>query len=236
LPALRQRRVYAEFDAVAQLSATLATLKSQHDVLSEQLTDAITGGNQTRFTRFERRERDFAARLVRRESELSALAKFMNRYRSSPRPTFVEVDASPALKSAKRSYELIKASLLVSNEQQPFFTQPDLERQNAELRALIDEQESVLRLVRAQLKLFRSFQNAKAVEFTLHSLRRGRAPTSAAADAPTIATELRTKLRVLSAELRQLVSERSELTRRRIAQKIAARPRAAGGRASPTEA
>jgi hypothetical protein len=73
--------------------------------------------------------------------------------------------------------------------------------------------------------LFSSFQKAKSAEFTLNSLQRGRPPAPAAADTPTMATELRTKLRVLSAELGQLVAERRALTTHRITRKIKARIR-----------
>jgi hypothetical protein len=107
---------------------------------------------------------------------MDALGRFMNRYRSTARPTFVEVDASPVLASEKRRYDLINASLLVSNEQRPFFAQPDLERQTAELRALVGEQHEIRRLIGARLKLFGSFHNAQSAEFALRSLRRRRRP------------------------------------------------------------
>jgi hypothetical protein len=222
-PLLRHRSVYAEFDTVSQLSSTLAALKSEHGELARRLTDVTTDPTQTCFTALKKCELDFAARLVRRDAELIDFGTFLNRYRSHARPTFVEVDASARRKTAKKDYDLINASLLVSNEQHGFFTRPDLERQIAELRILIDQQEEVLRLLTARLKLFNSFTNARAAQFTLGSLASGRPPTSIAAETPTVACELRTKLRVLQAELEGLVGERKRLAGKRIAARIAKR-------------
>jgi hypothetical protein len=222
-PVLRRPSVHAQFDTVAALSATIANLKAEHDSLQGSLSQLINSDEQTRFTKFKKAELDFSQKLSKREAEIEEFGRFLDRYRMNARPTFVEVDASAIGKSRKTTYDLISASLLVSNDQRGFFTKSDIERQNHELRSLIDEQEETLRLLDARLKLFNSFQQAHTAEHTLNSLRRGYPPLSLSSEAPTIVTELRTKLSVLSNELAQLVSERKELAGKRITAKLALR-------------
>jgi hypothetical protein len=224
-PVLVRPSVRAQFDTVASLSATIAALKADHDSLQTNLSQLINSDEQTRFTKFKKDEIEFSRKLAKREAEIEEFGRFLDRYRMNARPTFVEVDASAIGKSRKTTYDLISASLLVSNDQRGFFTKGDIERQNHELRSLIDQQEETLRLLDARLKLFNSFQQAHTAEHTLNSLRRGYPPLSLASEAPTISTELRTKLNVLANELAQLVSERKELTDRRIAEKLKLRKR-----------
>jgi hypothetical protein len=227
-PVLSRRSAYAGFDAAAHLAGALAALKSEHEGLTAQLRALLSGPAQTRFTRFEAAEAAFAARLLRREEEIESFGKVLNRYRACARPTFVEVDASIVRGRPREGYDLVHASLLVSNEQRGFFAKGDIERQNAELRALVHEQEEALRLLTARLRLFAAVQNATAARFTVNSLRSGRAPAALAAETPTVEAELRTKLRVLAGELAQLVGERRRLAGARVARKLARR-RAAGG-------
>jgi hypothetical protein len=224
-PALSHRSVYSEFDTVAALAETLTHLKSEHEMLTQQLTLILCGPDQTRFTQFKSAEVEFGARLLKREAEVEAFGKVLSRYRVNVRPTFVEVDASIVRRTHRPEYDLINASLLVSNEQRPFFTKTDIERQNAELRSLIDDQEESLRLLTARLKLFNSLQNATSARFAVTSLQRGCPPSSLASETPTVEAELHTKLRVLTGELAQLIAERKRLTAKRIAEKLSARKR-----------
>jgi hypothetical protein len=52
----------------------------------------------------------------------------------------------------------LTVSLLVSNTERAFFGKEDLQKQNAELQRLIDQQNQALKLLKARLQLFTKSQ------------------------------------------------------------------------------
>jgi hypothetical protein len=116
-------------------------------------------------------------------------------------------------------YDLISASLLVSNDQRGFFGQVDISRTNSELCTLIEQQEETLKLLEARLTLFNSFHQSHTAEYALNSLRRGLPPYSLASESPTLKTELRTKMGFLRNKLSDLVQQRMALSAKAMAQK-----------------
>ena len=220
----QHQSLYPTFDEVSELSTRASDLKSEIARLRRELDSLTTSESQTKFTKFQKTEMDFEKKLQERDQELDNFAKFLTVYRVDSNPTFVEVEA---LQSKRHGpiFDAINASLLVSNPQRGFFRKNDIEFQNEELKGIIGEQEKVLRLLEARLKLFSSFQSANTAQFTVESLRRGMTPTVLGGSTPTKFDEMSTKHRALSNELAALVRERKSLTQKRVAAKLVRRRR-----------
>ena len=220
----QHQSLYPTFDEVSELSTRASDLKSEIARLRRELDSLTTSESQTKFTKFQKTEMDFEKKLQERDQELDNFAKFLTVYRVDSNPTFVEVEALQSKRNGP-IFDAINASLLVSNPQRGFFRKNDIQFQNEELKGIIGEQEKVLRLLEARLKLFSSFQSANTAQFTVESLRRGMTPTFLGGRTPTKFDEISTKHRALSNELAALVRERRSLTQKRVAAKLVRRRR-----------
>ena len=204
-PIFGKKAVSKSFDDLATLTSQLESLKTEYRELQEHLNSMINSEPRTPFCQFKKWELEFDQRLTQRDSELSAFSKYMGAFRREAEPTFVEVDAA---KVKRPKFDSITVSLLVSNPERTFFNNEDLEQQNKELHSLIEQQSEALRLVKARLKLFTTYQRAHAAEAAISALKKGETPIALAGAAPTKALELRTKRKMLSAELATLVEMR----------------------------
>ena len=196
------------YQQIAQLSSKVEALKQQNNRLHQKLDSMIDAKEPTPFCQFKKWENQFESRLKSRETELEDFEEYLSSFRLDSDPTFVEVNAC---KTRKPSFDPITLSLLVSNRQKGFFSRNDLQKQNSELGNLIAQQEYVLRLLKARLRLFEDFQSTNSIKQTIDALKQGATPASLAGPSPTRSVELRMKKKLLTNELKTLVAKRKEL-------------------------
>jgi hypothetical protein len=208
-PIFQRKTIRKSYDKIARLTEELDGVKSSYIELKKRLDEGLKAPKLTPFYQFKKWLVEFEARLQDRDFELAAFSKHIDSFRREPNPTFVEVDAS-RVKTPR--FDTVTVSLLVSNPQRYAFSTPDLKRQNHELQQLIKEQTSALEIVKARLALFTKFQHSRAAETVRACLDAGIVPKALGGEAPTQALELKTKRKMLSATLAELVSERRELT------------------------
>ena len=208
LPALKVKQKSSTYDQLSKLSLQADNLRKEILGAQAQLSDTINSDKPTPFCTFKKWLIDFEERTQQREKELSIFAKHLTNFRTSTDPTFVEVDAAD---EKMPNFDPVSYSLLVSNQQRTFFSKDDIIQQNNELKILICEQQEAISNLRSRLKLFEDFQNQNVIKNTIQSLKEGSMPMALAGAAPTRATELRQKQKLLSKELTALVKKRKEL-------------------------
>ena len=220
LPALKTKQKTSTYEQLAALSLKADNLRKEIIEAQQKLDDTINSDKPTPFCTFKKWLIDFEERTQQREKELSIFAKHLTNFRTSTDPTFVEVDAAD---EKTPNFDPVSYSLLVSNQQRTFFSKEDIIQQNNELKILICEQQEAISNLRSRLKLFEDFQNQNAIKHTIQSLKEGSMPMALAGAAPTRATELRQKQKLLSKELTALVKKRKELLKTHKAEKTAMR-------------
>ena len=207
-PIFGKKVMSKSFDELSSLTSQLEALKAEYQELQGHLNSMVNSETRTPFCQFKKWEMEFDQRLTQRDSELAAFSKYMGAFRRDAEPTFVEVDAA---KVKRPRFDSITVSLLVSNRERTFFSNDDLAEQNKELHSLIEQQAEALKLVKARLKLFTKYQRANAATAAIAALKKGETPIALAGAAPTKALELRTKRKMLSAELATLVEMRRKI-------------------------
>ena len=207
-PLLQRKTVHKSYEQFSQLSEQLEQVKNENAVLQAQLDSMLNAEKPTPFCQFKKWEIDFQDRLKEREKELQAFSRYIDTFRTQSQPTFVRVDAANV---RRPDFDSICVSLLVSNPEKYFFNKDDLVQINQQLTILIDQQADALKLLSARLNLFTQFQSRFAIQTTINSLRNNEAPSALFAEAPTRALELKTKRKMLSAELAVLIKARREL-------------------------
>jgi hypothetical protein len=207
-PIFQRKTIRRSYDQIAHLTQELDAIKTSYNSLKKRLDEGLKAPKPTPFYHFKKWLFEFETRLREREFELSAFSKYIDSFRHKPNPTFVEVDAS---RVKRPRFDTVTVSLLVSNPQRYAFSTPDLKRQNHELEQLIKEQSSALDIVKARLALFAKFQHNRAAETVRACLEAGIVPKALGGEAPTQALELKTKRKMLSATLAELVAERRGL-------------------------
>jgi hypothetical protein len=216
-PLLQKKNLRQTYDDLAELSAELDAAKQDYGRQAEQLGQMLTGAKLTAFCQFKKWLTDFSKRIKTREAELGTFSQYMDSYRKEAHPTFVEVDAAG---HRPPRFDAVTASLLVSNPERSFFGKDDIQEQNKALANLIDQQTQALLLLNARLALFTKFQHENVVETVRSTLEKGQIPRLLAGAAPTRALELRTKRKLLSAELAVLVDVRRKLLLEKLKKKM----------------
>lgn len=209
---LNKRTSTSPYDQMSTLSIQCEDLRNEVTKIQDRLNNMIQDPNATPFCKYKKWLIQFNLRIKEREEELNAFSKHLNAFRTDSEPTFVEVEAS---KDRRPAFDTVSYSLLVANSQKTFFSRSDIGKQNHELRILIEQQQEALRLLQGRLKLFEQFKNENAIKHMLESLKQGQMPLTLAGAAPTRASELRAKQKMLSNELVVLVRRRKELSRKR---------------------
>ena len=217
LPVLQRKNKPSPYDTLATLSLKADNLRKDIVDAQSRLDQMLNVEKPTPFCTFKKWLVDFEDRIQSREKELNIFMKHLTNFRTDADPTFVEVDASD---EKKPLFDPVSYSLLVSNQQRNFFSKEDIVNQNNELKILIFEQQDAIKKLRMRLKLFEDFQDQNAIKHTIQSLKEGSMPMALAGAAPTRATELRQKQKMLSKELTQLVRKRKELLKKYKAEKV----------------
>lgn len=215
-PLLQRKNIHKSYEQLSQLTEELESLKNENAELQSQLDSMLNVEEPPPYCKFKKWIVDFRGRLKDRENELSAFSKYIDSYRKESAPTFVKVDAANV---RPPDFDSICVSLLVANPEKYFFCKDDLLQLNQQLSVLIDQQADALKLLNARLRLFSSYQNKATVTATIESLKKNQMPSTLAAAAPTRALELKTKKKLLKAELAILVKARRDLTDAKLAKR-----------------
>jgi hypothetical protein len=207
----------AAYDEIAKLSMQAESLKQENELLKLELLELVTGDPDDPYCGLKKSIIEFGIRLSHREREVEDVGKHLMSV--APSPTFVEVDVH---RDRHASFDLVATSLLVSNDQRPFFNAADLRRQNEELLALIEHQEEGLQMIASRLQLYAQCQRKHSIRLRLDALRRGERPSVLVDTAPDQIREQRMKIRLLQRELRGLVEQRREISglRRRAGRRV----------------
>jgi hypothetical protein len=195
------------YDEISKLSMRAESLKQENEILKLELLDLVTANEADPYFRLKKHIIEFGIQLTRREKEVDEVIKHVNESSLTASPTFVEVSVH---RRRHASFDLVATSLLVSNEQRHFFTAPDLRHQNEELFALIEHQEEGLRKLRSQLNVFSAYHHSNSIRAKMEALRNGETPALVAPISPADVLEQRVRIKLLRAELADLVAQRLE--------------------------
>jgi hypothetical protein len=216
-PIFKKKTVQQSYAEMAALSAELDAAKAEYDRAKAEFDNHMAGPQLTPFFQFKKWILDFSTRMNDRERELSVFSQFLDSYRKTANPTFVEVDAA---RYRRPRFDAVTVSLLVSNPERAFFGKEDLQQQNEELQRLIDQQGQALNLLGARLRLFTKSQHSTAGESVSVCLKNGQMPRLLGGTAPTRALELKTKAKMLSAQLALLVATRRQIVKEKVKKKM----------------
>ena len=96
---------------------------------------------------------------ISRDKELNEISKCL-----TINPNFINLKNQTRKQNEKASaFDMFKSSLLISNDQKKFFKAPELERQNQELREIIQRQEEQIRIVKARQSIYPQLQQNNSI-------------------------------------------------------------------------
>lgn len=205
------------YDEIAKLSNYAEELQQKNLQLKEQCETYLNTPIHNSFVDYKIYETKLAGRIAEREAELDDFYKHFSDFRTSSTPTYVQVGASS---SRSATFDPIKLSLIVSNDQKTFFKSGDIKDQNENLRLLITKQKESIDLLESRLRVFHNFQQTETIKGALQALSRGMTPGMLSNVAPTHILELRAKHKMLSNELNKLVKKRRSIQQHRIQKKL----------------
>jgi hypothetical protein len=190
-----------------ELAAKAENLKKENSRLKEDLA-VLIGTKASPAIDLQARLDEFEKKLNQREKELESISKHFDQM-GDPAPTFIEVgtrlDGRPA-------FDILAASLLVSNQQRVFFKGTEIETQNKQLKSLVVSQKEQIDALRLRLHLHQHIQHKGIGEVTVSTLKRHATPFQLVNCTVTAEREQGVRCKHLVKELQVLIKERKDLT------------------------
>ena len=217
LPILQKKNLYPTFNELAKLSFKAETLKNESDKLEQNFYDMLNVEDSNNFCKYKKWQLDFQQRLAQRQQELQAFSRMLPTFRTTSNPNNSDLIA---MKPKHFDSDNLTYTLLLNNNYRKFFSLPDINSQNDELKKLIDEQKNELDLLNARLNLFRQCYQRDNPKMTVHALMNKTIPSPAAARSPDRTMEFNVEKKVLQEQLQEIIQQRKSILNARTAQKM----------------
>ena len=217
LPILQKKNLYPTFNELAKLSFKAETLKNETDHLEQSFYDMLNEEENNKFCKYKKWQLDFQQRLAQRQQELQAFSRMLPTFRTTANPNNSDLIA---MKPKRFDSDNLTYTLLVNNNYRKFFSLPDINSQNDELKKLIEEQKQELSILNARLNLFRQCYQRDYPKMTVTALMNKTIPSPASTRSPDRNMEFNVEKKVLQEQLQEVIQQRKSILNARTQQKL----------------
>lgn len=148
------------YEEITNLSEIIESLQNENKLLIQKIRESVDNNNgniRSPALILEQKLKKFTEHLKERDKELIEISKCV-----ISKPNLINLKNQKHNKKTP-TFDLFASSLLTSNEQKNFFKAPELERQNNELRDIINRQKEKIRLVKARQSIYPQLQQKNSV-------------------------------------------------------------------------
>lgn len=196
------------YDEIANLSETILNFQKENQFLRYQLFKSIDNNDDYKYPALilEHKLKKFAEHLKERDNKLMEISKFI-----ASKPKLINLK-NQTRKECKKApiFDLFASSLLTSNDQKRFFKAPELERQNNELKEIIEKQKKEIKFIKERQSIYPQMQQKNSVSIKLDQLSQD---INSDFDLliPEQSVELDLTIQMLQTELKSLIKTRKKL-------------------------
>lgn len=198
------------YDEITNLSRIIESLQKENQMLIQKLNESINNNHNNKNSPaliLEQKLEKFTEHLQERDKELVEISKCL-----SLQTNFINLQNQKRKQSKKTPiFDLFTSSLLISNDQKKFFKAPELERQNNELREMIDRQNEKIQLVKARQSIYSQLQQRNSISTKFDQLQEF-TDSSFEMIVPDQSAEQDLTIQMLQLELKSLIKTRKQLT------------------------
>jgi len=147
---------------LSQMSSRAEFLKQENLKLKNELYEIVTADNSSFISKFEKTLLAFSAKLSIREKEFNETWKAISAGKKSTNPTFID---NSSIQEVQSKFDFVSTTLLISNEQRPFFAANDIKIQNDELLLLISKLKMKVQNIQKRTIIYqKGFQHTKRMD------------------------------------------------------------------------
>ena len=198
------------YEEITLLSDTIESLQKENKLLIQKI-HGPTGNSKNPNSLstaiiLEQKLQKFKDHLKERDKELNEISKYV-----TSEPNFINLKNQTWKHGKNSAFDLFSSSLLISNDQKKFFKAPELERQNQELREMIQRQEEQIQMVKARQSIYSQFQQNNTMSIKLELNKSPKTPKFSS-KIPDQSMEQDVIIQMLQSELMSLINTRKIMT------------------------
>lgn len=203
------------YEEISNLSSIIDSLQKENQLLTQKIRGSTANNNSQNSLSaaliLEQKLQKFMERLKERDKELNEISKCL-----TINPNFINLKNQTRKQNEKASaFDMFKSSLLISNDQKKFFKAPELERQNQELREIIQRQEEQIRIVKARQSIYQQLQQNNSISTKLDQLNKSPKTPKFVYDVLDQTQEQDLTIQMLQSELISLINTRKLMVEKR---------------------